>query len=141
LYKNWRPLPILVSGGTTSSDTPPYAQVMRQTLLLEGVPDSAIWSEQESHSTHQNAFHTAQILKRMGIHRIVLVTEAYHMLRAERSFRKEGLEVVPAACGYRSYNVGFHADALIPSWEPIAWNEDCLHEFVGLVWYWMHDWI
>src|ERR1700758_1192664 len=50
LYKNWRPLPILVSGGTNSSDKPPYSLLMRDALRLEGVPDSAIWDEQQSHS-------------------------------------------------------------------------------------------
>ena len=33
LYKNWRPLPILVSGGTNSSDKPPYSLLMRDALL------------------------------------------------------------------------------------------------------------
>jgi uncharacterized SAM-binding protein YcdF (DUF218 family) len=141
LYKNWRQLPILVSGGTSSSDTPPYSLLMRDALRLEGVPDSAIWSEKESHSTHENALFAAQILKKKGIRRIVLVTEAYHMLRAERSFRRQGLEVVPAACGYRAYGSGLYAHEFLPNWEPIAWNEDTLHEFVGLVWYRVHGWI
>jgi uncharacterized SAM-binding protein YcdF (DUF218 family) len=141
LYKNWRPLPVLVSGGTNSSGTPPYALVMQDTLRLQGVPDSAIWSEKESHSTYQNALYSTQILKKMGIHRIVLVTEAYHMLRAERSFRKQGLEVVPAPCGYRGYGNKVYTHEFLPNWEPIAWNEDCLHELVGLLWYWVHGWI
>jgi uncharacterized SAM-binding protein YcdF (DUF218 family) len=141
LYKNWQALPILVSGGTNSSSTPPYALVMQDTLRLQGIPDSAIWSEKESHSTYQNALYSAQILKKKGIHRIVLVTEAYHMLRAERSFRKQGLEVVPAPCGYRTYDNTISAQEFLPNWEPIAWNEDCLHEFVGLLWYALHGWI
>jgi uncharacterized SAM-binding protein YcdF (DUF218 family) len=141
LYKNWRPLPILVSGGTNSSGTPPYALVMQDTLRLQGVPDSAIWSETQSHSTYQNALYSAQTLKKMGIHKIVLVTDAYHMLRAEKSFRKQGLEVVPAPCGYRAYGNDVYTHEFLPNWEPIAWNEDCLHEFVGLGWYWVHGWI
>jgi uncharacterized SAM-binding protein YcdF (DUF218 family) len=140
LYKHWRPLPILVSGGTNLTDTPPYALLMRDTLRLQGVPDSVIWVEEQSHSTYENAYFGAIILKKMGIHRILLVTEAYHMLRAEKSFQKQGLEVVPAACGYRAYGSRLFAKKLLPNWEPIAWNEDSLHEFVGLVWYWMHGW-
>jgi uncharacterized SAM-binding protein YcdF (DUF218 family) len=115
--------------------------VMRDSLRLEGVPDSMIWSEEKSHSTYQNALYSAQILREKGIHRIVLVTEAYHMLRAEKSFRKQGLEVVPAACGYRAYGSRVYIDRLLPGWEPIAWNEDSLHEGVGLIWYWLHGWI
>jgi hypothetical protein len=63
------------------------------------------------------------------------------MLRAEKSFQKQGLEVVPAACGYRAYGSRLGAHEFLPNWEPIAWNEDSLHEFIGLVWYWTHGWI
>ena len=62
------------------------------------------------------------------------------MLRAEKSFRKQGLEVVPAACGYRAYGSNLYTQ-FFPNWEPIAWNEDSLHEFIGLGWYWAHGWI
>jgi uncharacterized SAM-binding protein YcdF (DUF218 family) len=141
LYKNWRPLPILASGGTNSSETPPYSLLMRDQLRLEGVPDSAIWTEEGSRSTHENAVFSANILQKKGIHKIVLVTEAYHMLRAEKSFRKQGLIVVPAACGYRAYGNTLQGRELLPNWEPIAWNEDFLHETLGLFWYWIHGWI
>jgi len=141
LHQNWRPLPILASGGTNASDTPPYALEMRQALRMQGVPDGMIWTEEQSHTTHENAFYSAQYLKKKGIHKIVLVTEAYHMLRAERSFRKEGLEVVPAACGYRAYGISFHFFELLPNWEPISWNEDSFHEILGLIWYRLHGWI
>jgi uncharacterized SAM-binding protein YcdF (DUF218 family) len=123
LFKNWQPLPVLASGGTTSP-APPYAMVMRDALRSEGVPDSMIWSEEGSHSTHEEAVYSAEVLKQKGIHRIVLVTEAYHMLRAEGSFRKQGLEVVPAACGYRAFGAQTYRHAILPNWEAIAWNED-----------------
>jgi uncharacterized SAM-binding protein YcdF (DUF218 family) len=141
LYKNWRPLPILVSGGTTLPGTPPYSLLMRDTLRLQGVPDFAIWSDEDSHSTYENAYYASLMLKKRGIHKIALVTEAYHMLRAERSFQKQGLEVVPAACGYRAYGSRLYVHEFLPNWEPIAWNEDSLHEFVGLFWYRLRGWI
>lgn len=141
LYKYWRQLPVLASGGTNTSDSPPYAMVMRETLRTQGVSDSMIWSEEQSHSTHENAVYSAKLLRQKGIRKIVLVTEAYHMLRAEKSFRKQGLEVIPAACGYRGFGSSLHWVDLLPRWEPIGWNEDSLHETVGLVWYRLHGWI
>jgi uncharacterized SAM-binding protein YcdF (DUF218 family) len=113
---------------------------MREALEREGVPASAIWVEQRSRSTHENAVFGAALLKQKGIHKIVLVTEAYHMLRAERCFRKEGLAVVPAACGYRTYQ-RLALNGFLPGWEPIAWNEEVAHEFLGLIWYWIRGWI
>ena len=119
---------------------PPYSLVMRQALEREGVPAEDIWVEDRSHSTHENAVFAAQLLRRKGIRKIVLVTEAYHMPRAVACFREEGLIVVPAACGYRSYHT-FHIEELWLGWEPIAWNEDTLHEAVGLIWYRIRGWI
>jgi len=137
LYSHWRNLPVLASGGGRSAEddeTPPYAMVMREALEKEGVPAPAIWTEERSRSTYENALFSAEILRKKGISRIVLVTDAYHMVRAEKCFRKQGIEVFPAACGFRTMR-GFHPVWLLPSWEAIAWNEDVLHETVGLLWY------
>jgi len=140
LFKHWKPLPILASGGGSFVDSPPYAIAMRDALEREGVPASDIWVEGRSRTTHENAAFSAAILQQKGIHRIVLVTDAYHMLRADVSFRKQSLSVIPAACGYRTYH-SFQFTDLLPGWEPIAWNEDAVHESIGLVWYRLHGWI
>lgn len=104
-------------------------------------PEAMIWPEQQSHSTHQEAIYSAEILKSKGVHKIVLVTDVYHMRRSEKSFRRQGLEVLPAACGYRAFGSQLYLQKLLPNWKAIAWNEDALHESVGLVWYWLHGWI
>jgi uncharacterized SAM-binding protein YcdF (DUF218 family) len=140
LYRHWRPLPVLAAGGTNHPPGEPYSVTMAVALEMEGVPKSHIWLETESHSTHENAAYSARLLRSKGIRKIILVTEAYHMFRAERCFRKEGIEVTPAACAYRTFN-GFHFTDLLPGWEPISWNEDILHESIGLLWYRMRGWI
>jgi uncharacterized SAM-binding protein YcdF (DUF218 family) len=140
LHMRWRPLPVLACGGTGDRDLPPFSAVMRDALVREGVPESAVWVEERSHSTHENAVYAAALLRQKGIRKIVLVTEAYHMPRAAACFRREGLTVIPAACGYRSYH-GFHWRDMLPGWQPIAWNEDAVHESIGLLWYWIRGWI
>jgi len=140
LHTHWRPLPVVASGGSGDESVPPYASVMREAIEREGVPPSTVWLETESHSTHQSAVNVARMLGRNGIRRIVLVTEGYHMPRAAAAFRKEGLSVIAAGCGYRSYHPYF-AQELIPGWESIEWNEDVLHEAVGLAWYRIRGWI
>lgn len=96
--------------------------------------------EERSHSTYENALYASEILRKKGLEKIVLVTDGYHMLRAEKSFRKQGLVVVPAPCGFRTFGT-FDLIKLIPDWEPIYWNEDALHEITGLFWYWIRGWI
>jgi uncharacterized SAM-binding protein YcdF (DUF218 family) len=142
LHNHWRPLPVLVSGKGNQPDpnTPPYAILMREALEKEGVPHAMIWSEIGSHTTQENAEYSAEILRQKGINSVVLVTDAYHMLRAELSFRKQGLKVIPAACGYRSVGI-LHLANLMPGWEPVGFNEDLLHETLGLIWYKIHGWI
>jgi len=142
LHKNWRPLPVLLSGGGSELNQPAYASTMKDALLKEGVPESAIWREVQSRSTHENAVYSTEFLRNKGITRIVLVTDAYHMLRAEKSFRKQGVAVVPAACGHRASRPLFKGiDTVLPGWEAMAFHEDLGHECLGLVWYWLHGWI
>ena len=106
---------------------------MRQTMTKEGVPDALLWNDERSTSTYENALYGAQILRQKGIRRIILVTEAFHMLRSERCFRKQGMDVIPAACDFRL--VAWDAANFFPSGHGILENEQVLHEFVGLGWY------
>lgn len=142
LHNHGQRLPILVSGRGSPSGpgTPPYAILMQDALAREGVALDAIWTEAKSRTTHEGAVFSAELLRQKGITRIVLVTDAYHMWRAELSFRKQGLKVIPAACGYRSV-FGLHFADLLPGWEPIGFNEDLLHETLGLIWYKIHGWV
>ncbi len=142
LYKNWRPLPVLASGGPARGkpNGVPDAAVMQQVLEHAGVPESMIWCEKRSVSTHQNAVYSAEILRAKSISKIVLVTSAVQMLRADLCFRREGLSVTPAACDYGSYGA-YKIRDFLPNWRAIETNEDVLHETGGLFWYWIHGWI
>jgi uncharacterized SAM-binding protein YcdF (DUF218 family) len=136
LYHEWEPLPLLLSGGSLHSDQRwSYAEVMRDFLLRHGVPESKLIIENRSRSTDENARYTAEILRQKAIRKIVLVTDAVHMRRAQKTFEKLGFMVIPAPCGFRPVYEFDWGDAL-PSWRAIVWNEDVLHEVVGLIWYW-----
>ena len=139
LYKNWRRLPVLACGGRPTENREPFAATMRRILRSEGVDDSMIWTEEQSRSTHENATYGAEMLRAKGIRQVVLVTEAYHMLRAEKCFRKEGIAVIAAPCGFRTFD--FALEEFLPGWRAIYHNERTLHEEVGLAWYWMRGWI
>ena len=93
LYHNWKPLPVMASGGPESRNGEAASVVMRRMLEREGVPPSKIWTEEQSRSTHENALYSAKLLHEHGIHRIALVVETDSMLRAEMCFRKQGLDV------------------------------------------------
>ena len=133
LYRNWKPLPIVASGGMEHDIV--MADVMRQNLESEGIPGDMIWTEGASRSTYENALFTARLLRAKNIHRIVLVTEAYHMPRSAQCFRKQGLEVIAAGCAARYLQFEGRWTQFFPSPQMIRYNEDSLHEWTGLAWY------
>ena len=94
-----------------------------------------VTTEERSTSTYENVFFTADILRRRNIRKIALVTEAYHMQRSEKSFRKQGLEVIPAPCNFRTLDFERSIAGFLPSGKTIRENDDALHEWIGLVWY------
>lgn len=134
LYRNWKAVPVVASGGVGSSGLV-IADVMRRTLLEAGVPDSMIWAERTSRSTYENAAFTARILQAKRIRRIALVTEGYHMLRSDLCFRKQGIDVVPAGCAYRYLQFTGQWKEFFPSAQMMGFNEESLHEWAGLGWY------
>lgn len=80
---------IVVTGGV-GDHAPSEAEAARRVLLAEGVPDSAILVEDTSTSTEENlAFARA----RFGGRSVVVVSDAYHVFRAERTARKYFAEV------------------------------------------------
>ena len=135
LYRNWRPLPIVVSGGSSDTKDVPPSAIMGRILEQSGVPSPAIWRESRSRTTYENALYSAALLRARGINRVVLVTEAYHMLRAEAAFRRQGLAVIPTPCCYRTLQFHGRWADFMPQPSAVQHNEDCLHEWLGLVWY------
>ena len=61
--------------------------------------------------------------------RILLVTSAYYMSRAEMLFRRAGLEVIPFAVDFQT-KLGITPRSFIP-------NGDALKEIYGRVYYWI----
>ena len=130
LYREgWR-MPVVASGGRQGDRV--LAEIMRDALVAEGVPRENIWLEGDSSSTQENAAFSAKLLLPRGIRRIVLVTEAYHMWRAERYFRTEGFDVEPAPCAYRSVEFDGSWEQWIPNARAITINENTLHEWLAL---------
>jgi uncharacterized SAM-binding protein YcdF (DUF218 family) len=68
---------------------------MRDALVSLGVNEGCILLETASLSTAENATRTSAVLRRLGLHRAVLVTNHWHLPRALADFRRCGVEVSP----------------------------------------------
>ena len=127
-------LPVLVTGGIPRAGMPSEAAVMARTLESTlGI--RARWIEGRSRNTRENAEFSAEILKREGITRIVLVTQAYHMPRAVEAFRRAGLSVLPAPHGFAGRKLDWEPRDLLPTGESAALANRAAHELLGRFWY------
>ena len=69
------------------------ADDLARRMMDHGVPAEAIVRERCSLDTRDNARFAASLLGRRGVSRVVVITCAWHLPRAERAFRAAGLEV------------------------------------------------
>ncbi|WP_313457773.1 YdcF family protein [Pseudomonas sp.] len=127
-------LPLLTSGGLHYGTPPSEAQLMAERLQADfAVP--VRWQEGESRTTWENAQFTASMLQPLGIRRVVVVTQAWHMQRSRWSFERAGFEVVPAPVGFLGRDHARPFAGLLPESRAIWQNGQLLNEAVGLVGY------
>ena len=140
LYKANKAPVVLVSGGSATGGRP-EAQQIKDLLIIMGVPTDRILLENASRNTRENAQFSARLLKSRDLHRILLVTSAYHMRRSQALFEAEGLAVTPAPTDYQR----LVAAEVIPPWLPtvgrLYQSTDALHELVGFLVYRWRGWL
>ncbi len=128
-------LPILVSGGVVNDDgRPAEAQLMQQVLeqeFLAAVP----WVETKSHTTYENAIYSRQLLEKVNINNIILVTHAIHMPRAIEAFEKAGFTVTPAPTGFDTGADTPTIMSFLPSMYSLSSMHELMEEILGRVWY------
>lgn len=127
-------LPVMVSGGPPRTGRASEASLMKRTLE-QALATPVRWTEEVSRDTGENAMFSARILREAGVERVILVTQAYHMPRAEASFRRAGLSVLPAPHGFAGSQPGWQLSDLLPNGNAAALSYRASHELLGRVWY------
>jgi len=99
---------------------------MKEFLTDLGVPPSRIVLETKSKNTYENSLFTRDKLEAMKAKRIILVTSAWHMRRAMMTFKRMGVEVVPAGADYEALTAsGCMTPRMSAYYLP---NADCLNK-------------
>jgi uncharacterized SAM-binding protein YcdF (DUF218 family) len=93
--KQYPALPVILSGGRKWAGAS-ESEVMHAWWQNSGALSSALITEDSSLTTRQNAAEVARLCEKLGYRHIVLVTCDFHMARAARLFRRQGLEVTCA---------------------------------------------
>lgn len=125
-------LPVLVTGGRISSarDDEPLAVGMRRVFIDSfGMP--VRWVEMASRTTAENASLSAPMLRRDGVSRILLITDAMHMHRARRRFEQAGLIVTPAPTFFNE-SAGVGWSDLLPTVENFRRSYYAIYEWLAL---------
>jgi len=138
LYRQDPSRVVIVSGGQFTADDsdPTAAEVMRDFLVQLGISKEDVIVEGTSTNTYENAVETAKQLRERQIEKIVLVTDAVDLLRAERCFQAQEFEVVPSGCQYRATEFRWRVSTFLPSSGAAKGTHRAVHEWLGMAWYW-----
>ncbi len=131
---------MILSGGKVDPkrEGPTLAVAMRDFLRKQGIAEEHLLIEDRSRTTHENAVEVSKLLAEVGIDDILLVTNATHLYRAERCFRRQGLKVTAAGCRYRATKFDGSLSDFWPNPGSARETQDVCHEWLGVVWYWLH---
>jgi uncharacterized SAM-binding protein YcdF (DUF218 family) len=132
-------LPLSVTGGKPGGGQQSEAELMRD-FLEEELKHSVAFIEDKSSDTRQNALFTAMRMEHLKVGTIILVTDVWHMPRAQRAFESAGLKVIPAPMGFRS-GTPLKVTDWLPSAEGLRLSGRVLHELVGEMWYGASRWV
>lgn len=94
LYREGWADALVLSGAAQDKTGPSNAAAMRQQAITQGVPETAIYIDEEALNTQQNAENAQTIFKDNGFTDIILVTSGYHQRRANIEFERRTDDVV-----------------------------------------------
>lgn len=129
---------ILISGGSGILSDPEFKESRLLERLAEqlNIPSKDLVIEDQSQNTYENAKYTAAILKeKFEGRRILLVTSAFHMRRAEACFVKQGVNAISYPVDFRVQHSGFSFRGFVPSLGALVLWSTLFHELFGFVIY------
>lgn len=140
LYRAGKADWIIVTGGRRPQPLGGLTEAAAAVMFLEdlGVPGSAILRDDKALTTRDNALHVAAMAQRNEFERVLLVTSALHMRRAEAAFFAVGLEVEAFAADFEVAS-GKNGGLLrwLPSASALADSTRAWHEYLG---FWLYRW-
>ncbi|GAP14802.1 uncharacterized conserved protein [Longilinea arvoryzae] len=154
LYREGVAPVLLLSGGSITwqdGDSGTPAEDMAVLLREMGIPESALWLQNRSQNTHEDAVYSAEMLKEAGITEIVLVTSAAHMPRSVALFEHEGIRVIPAPVDYTVTRQGWQnltggdwqakLISFIPNSSSLGLTTNVMKEYIGILMYHLQGWL
>jgi uncharacterized SAM-binding protein YcdF (DUF218 family) len=128
-------LPVgLIGGDATGAGLEPEGKLMQE-VMRDSFKTPVQWVETRSRNTAENALYARQMIPA----RIILVTNAMHMTRSRRMFEQAGFDVIPAPIEFTVYppSDSWSVFDYLPSIGGLLESHYALHEYLGILWYWL----
>ena len=138
LYKAGEIKYILISGGNGKKEDKSFREAAwaKGEFISVGVPDSAVFVEDRSNNTMDNAFYAKKILDSLKLKPpYLLITSAYHIPRARLLFENAGVKVDEFPCNYFSGNSRITLSSFIPHFAVLFEWDLYLKEAAGYLYY------
>jgi uncharacterized SAM-binding protein YcdF (DUF218 family) len=132
---------VIASGGRPVPELQrrPESDMLRETLILAGVPAALVIEESTSKTTREQARLLGPILRAHGVRQFLLVTSPTHMRRSLAVFASEGLTPIPAVSPARP--IGLKRPAwLLPNGESLEMSDEAIYDTGAAMYYWWKGW-
>ena len=136
LFKAGKAQKLVFTGGKMPWDKTKKTEgeVLKEYAISNGIPSEKIFVTKDVENTANEAVAVSALISPSK--RIILVTSAYHMYRAERLFEKQGFIVIPYKVDYKaSRNNTLMIIDFLPSTGNIELSETGIREVIGRLFY------
>ncbi|PSJ79172.1 YdcF family protein [Neisseria iguanae] len=128
LYQSRRVDKIIFTGGTPKKGYMTEAEVGRRYAIKQGIPARHIVFENTSRNTYENLQNIEPLLRPNGIETLVIVSDPYHLARAQAIAKNFGMNATVSATPTTLYDAGKERDKFL------------LHESYALFLYQFESW-
>ncbi|WP_165007229.1 YdcF family protein [Neisseria yangbaofengii] len=134
LYQSQRVDKIIFTGGTPKKGYMTEAEVGRRYAIKQGIPARHIVFENTSRNTYENLQNIQPLLRPNGIETLVIVSDPYHLARAQAIAKNFGMNAAVSATPTTLYDAGKKRDKFLlqesyalflyqfESWSDKVWN-------------------
>ena len=134
IKKNKAPIMILTGGKLPWSVGKPEGEYLRDVAIKYGVPNKNILLTENVENTDQEAKAVGKLLNKTSP-KIILVTSAFHMPRAQKVFEAVGINIEPFAVDFLSGTDKYTIINFIPSARALNQTSFFIRELIGRLYY------
>jgi len=136
VHAGWAPKVVLTGGASGEvSHAAAGTVALQEWAVLLGYPREVLIIEAQTEATHDRAQAIRQLLGRNS--RILLLDSAMHLPRSAAAFKKVGFTVTPIPCDYEMSTESWHLSDFVPQGKNLKASSAAVHEYVGLLTYWL----